>query len=97
LEVFKIDNIHEPDGITHMAVSVCWPKQGEERMLTHYFNVQDRGQFDIAERLLNRSREIHSKSLLFKYDDLACSSPEWKHRIPEYNEMLRPWLEGERL
>jgi len=97
LEVFKIDNVREPDGITHMAVSVCWPKQGEERMLTHYFNVQDRKQFDTAERLLERNRETHGKSLLFNYDDLACFSPEWKHRIPEYNEMLRPWLEGERL
>ena len=97
LEVFNVSKIREPDGITHMAVSVCWPKRGEERMLTHYFNVQDSQEFTVAEELLESSRETHGKSLLFNYDDLACFSRAWKHRIPEYNEMLKPWLEGEKL
>lgn len=97
LEVFKIEILPEPDGVTHMAVSVSWEKRDEERMLTHYFNVQDRRQFETAEELLERGRDNHSKSLLFNYDDLACFSPEWKHRLPKYNEMLRPWLEGEKL
>lgn len=97
LEVFKFEQASEPDGITHMAVSVSWPKRDEERMLTHYFNVQDRQQFITAEELLERGREAHTKALLFNYDDLACFSPEWKHKLPKYNEMLRPWLEGEKL
>lgn len=97
LEVFKIDQVSGPEGFTHMAVSISWPKRDEERMLTHYFNVQDKKQFSAAEELLERGREVHSKSLLFNYDDLACFSPGWKHKLPEYNEMLRPWLEGRAL
>lgn len=97
LEVFEIEKVAEPDGITHMAVTVSWKKRDEERMITHYFNVQEQNQFAAVEKLLGGERERHSKSLLFNYDDLACFSPAWRFRIPEYNEMLRPWLEGEDL
>lgn len=97
LEVFKIEVLPEPQGVTHMAISLCWDKKGDERLLTHYFNVQDRAQFEKAEQLLERGRQSHTKSLLFNYDDLACFSPSWKHKLPEYNEWLRPWLEGEKL
>lgn len=97
LEVFKIEVASEHEGVTHMAVSVSWDKRAEERMLTHYFNVQDRRQFETAEELLESARDSHTHSLLFNYDDLSCFSPEWKHRLPRYNEMLRPWLEGENL
>ena len=55
LEIFKIDRVVEPDGVTHMAVTVSWDRRGEERMLTHYFNVQDRKQFETAEELLCRA------------------------------------------
>lgn len=97
LEVFKIEQVGGLEGFTHMAVSVGWPKRDEERMLTHYFNVQDKKQFSLAEEPLEKGRGAHSKSLLFNYDDLACFSPSWKHKLPEYNEMLRPWLEGHAL
>jgi len=97
LEVFRIDRLSEADGATHMAVTVSWDRRSEERMLTHYFNVQDRMQFEVAEELLEDSRGDHTKSLLFNYDDLACFSREWRHKLPQYNEMLRPWLEGEEL
>lgn len=94
LEVFEIKPVTAPNGVTHMAVTVSWKKRNEERMITHYFNVQDKSQFEAAEYLLEDGRDRHSKSLLFNYDDLTCFSPNWKHKIPEYNEMLRPWLEG---
>jgi len=97
LEVFRVEEVIKTNGVTHMAVSVSWEKREEERMLTHYFNVQNKRQFEIAEELLERGRENHTKSLLLNYDDLACFSPEWRHRLPQYNEMLVPWLEGEKL
>lgn len=92
-----MEEVREAEGVTHMAVSVSWERREEERMLTHYFNVQDRRQFETAEELLERGRENHTKSLLLNYDDFACFSPEWKHRLPKYNEMLIPWLEGKKL
>ena len=97
LEVFEVKELNEARGVTHMAVSVGWEKRNEERLRTHYFNVQDKKQFEIAEALLDDGRKSHSKSLLFNYDDLACYSPKWRHRIPKYNDMLKPWLEGENL
>lgn len=96
LEVFKIDRIFEPDGITHMAVSVSWDRRSE-RMVTHYFNVQDQDQFRVVEELLDQTRDQHKTSLLFNYDDFSCLSPEWRRKLPEYNEMLRPWLDGGQL
>lgn len=97
LEVFKIEVFSGVTGVTHMAVSIGWDKSKEERLLTHYFNVQDKKQFEIAEYLLEKGRSSHDKSLLFNYDDLACFSREWKYKIPLYNDMLRPWLKGEEL
>jgi hypothetical protein len=97
LEVFKIEILPEPLGATHMSVSICWDKGGEERLMTHYCNVQERKEFEMAEQLLEKGRGNHSNSLLFNYDDLACFHPEWKHKVPTYNEMLQPWLEGEKL
>jgi len=97
LEVFEIKPVTDFKGVTHMAVTVSWKKRREERMITHYFNVQDKSQFEAAEDLLEDERDRHSKSLLYNYDDLTCFSPDWRHRIPEYNEMLRPWLEGSEL
>ena len=80
-----------------MAVSVGWPKQDEKRMLTYYVNMEYKKQFSAAEELFERSREVHNKSLLFNYDDLACFSLGWKHKLPEYSGILRPWLEGHTL
>jgi hypothetical protein len=97
LEVFKIEDLGAAEGVTHMAISVSWNRRSEDRMLTHYFNVQDRQQFVDADNLLESSRKAHAKSLLFNYDDLACFSPKWKYKIPEYNAMLRPWLKGKSL
>jgi len=97
LEVFEVKPLTGPNGVTHMAVTVSWKKRYEERMITHYFNVQDKRQFIAAEGLLEDERDKNSKSLLFNYDDLTCFSPNWKHKIPEYNEMLRPWLKGAEL
>lgn len=96
LEVSEVEASRVPNGITHISATVSWRRRTEERMLTHYFNVQDRNQFSVAEQDLEETRGNHRKSLLFNYDDIACLSPEWRYKVPEYNEMLRPWLEGQK-
>jgi len=97
LEVFDVEVSPTLSGVTHMAVSVGWDKQSEERLLTHYFNIQNKAQFKIAEEYLEKGRTKHNKSLIFNYDDLACFKSSWGHKIPLYNDMLRPWLEGEQM
>lgn len=95
--MFEIDTSQAPDGVTHISATVSWRKREEERMVTHYFNMQDKQQFTIAESRLEEARKKHDRFLLFNYDDIACLSPEWRHKLPEYNEMLRPWLEGKNI
>jgi len=93
LEVFEIEPL-DVRGAVHMSVSVAWERRPGEGMLANYFDVMDRRQFIMAEALLEEEREDHSQTLLFNYDDVACVSNTWRFGSPEYNEMLRPWLEG---
>lgn len=95
LEVFSIESSREPDGVTHISTSVSWARANDERLITTYFDVQNPQQFELAEQELDVHREKHKKWLLFNYDDLACLSSRWRYMLPQYNEMLKPWLEGQ--
>ena len=91
LEVGEILESYEPKGVTHIAVSVSWQnRKREEKMLTHYFNVQNVDQLKLANELLDVPREKYR--ILFDYDDLKVKKRMQKG-IPEYNELLRDWLE----
>jgi len=95
LEVFSIESSREPDGVTHISTSVSWARANDERLITTYFDVQNPQQFELAEQELEAYRSKHKKRLLFNYDDLACLSSRWRYMLPQYNEMLKPWLEGQ--
>lgn len=91
LEVGEIIESYEPKGVTHIAISVSWQnRKREEKMLTHYFNVQDLDQLKLANELIDVPREKHE--ILFDYDDLRVKN-RMRKKIPEYNELLRDWLE----
>jgi hypothetical protein len=94
LEVFEIETSMPPNGITHISATVSWKKRSQEKMMAQYFNMQDSQQFSKAETMLNEVRNLHKNTMLFNYDDLACLSPQWRQKLPEYNEMIRPWLDG---
>ncbi|GEM_PF-5168454 len=94
LEVFEITYMHESDGITHISASIGWDEENQERMMTNYFNIQDRQEFSVSEHLLEKTRKQKTNLLLFNYDDVSCLSKEWKHKLPKYNELLQPWLSG---
>jgi hypothetical protein len=94
LEVFEIKPQNVP-AVTYISASVGWEREGE-RVIAHYFDMQDKTEFNGAEQRLEATREKHTH-LLFNYDDLACNLPDWSHRYPFYNEMLKPWLEGNAL
>ena len=97
LEVFTIETSRTPDSVTHISATVSWKRRAEERMITHYFNMQDKRQFNVAEQVLEEVRKKHKSHLLFNYDDVACLSPQWRYKLPQYNEMIKPWLEGQSL
>jgi hypothetical protein len=97
LEVFDIVAIRETEGVTHVSASIGWSHNTQERMITNYYNVQDKDEFIAAERELEATRRKHSNSLIFNYDDVACLSKRWQHKLPEYNEWLKPWLRGHKI
>ena len=59
-------------------------------MLTHYFNVQDLDQLKLAYDLLDVPRGKYN--ILFDYDDFRIAN-SLRKKIPEYNELLRDWLD----
>ncbi|MBI2850063.1 MAG: hypothetical protein HYX80_03360 [Chloroflexi bacterium] len=87
VEVTKIEKWSQPMGYTHISASVAWERSGE-KMMTHYFNVQDHAEFEQAESLLQQAREKNSRVLQFDYDDEKYLSGRWKRNLPKYNEML---------
>lgn len=91
LEVLEIMESYAPKGVTHVAISVSWEnRKKEEKMLTHYLNIQDLGELKRADELLDIPREKHD--ILFDYDDLKETGSR-KTEILEYNELLRNWLD----
>ena len=94
LEVKDIILSEPPKGVTHVSTSVVWNDNlKNEKMLAHYFNVQNTKQIKSADLLLQEERDENKDNLVFDYDDLRYLSPKFIKILPEYNEMLREWLE----
>ncbi|MFC1730383.1 hypothetical protein ACFL6I_08615 [candidate division KSB1 bacterium] len=93
LYVKDIKYSSNPYGVTHIATSVAWlNKDLEERMLTHYFNVQNKSQFRMAEGLLQEQREEHKNTLFFDYDSTKYLSKKKQKDTPILNEILHEIL-----
>jgi len=67
-------------------------KKHEERMLTHYFNIQNLTQLKFVDSLLQIERDKHKENMIFDYDGLKYLNPKLRKLLPQYNEMLREWL-----
>lgn len=93
LEVTDMILSENPKGVTHISASVVWfDKEKNEKMLAHYFNVQNLKQLKLADFLLQEERDSNIKNLAFDYDDLKYLHPKYIKVIPKYNEMLRDWF-----
>ena len=88
VEVLKVERWQSPQGHTHISASIGWERSHRERMLTHYFNVQDRTEFREAETLLQEARQRNANVLQIDYDNEKYLSGRWKRELPKYNQML---------